>query len=393
MLRLLRTVSLALLSIFLFLTFSACSHDDTPNDTPIVGRTLFVYFPYSGPTSDLYSFFVDNISAMETAIKQQGCLGDNRLLLFLAKAPQTGQAPACDLMEITYSNGTCTRHTLQHITDYNFASPDALAALLRQVTDIAPADNYAMIVGGHGEGWLPVQSSATVSTRYFGGSLPQYQMTVSDFAKGVSAAGVHLQFLLFDDCYISCMENVYDLRHTTDWLIASTSEIMAKGMPYDRILPYLLQAQPDYAGVVEQFHAFYQTYRMPYGTIAATDCSKAEPMAELMRTVNATHTFDNSHLADLQDLDAAHWTPTVYFDFGDYVQQLCGSDTSTYNTFLSLLRQMTPYKATTDHIYSESGHKSIAVTAFSGLTISDPSENAIAVTAKKNTAWWTATHQ
>ncbi len=392
MLHLQRTVRLALSAIFFALALVACSPDDTQKDMPVTERTLFVYFPYTGPASDLHSFFVDNISAMETAVRQQGGLGNNRLLLFVANAPRTGQTPACDLMEIKYTNGRCTRDTLQRVTDYNFASPDALAALLRQVTDIAPADNYAMIVGGHGEGWLPVASSSTVKTRYFGGSLPQYQMTVSDFAKGVSEAGVHLQFLLFDDCYLSCMENVYDLRHTTDWLIASTSEIMAKGMPYDLILPYLLQAQPDYASVVQQFHSFYQTYRMPYGTIAATDCSKAEMMAEMMRTINAAHTFDTRHLPDLQDLDAAHWTPTVYFDLGDYVQQLCDSDTDSYNTFLALLTQLVPYKAATDRIYSEARHKSITVTSFSGLTISDPSENTVAATAKKNTAWWTATH-
>lgn len=392
MLHLQRTTLLVISAIFFTLMFIACSPDDRQEDTPITGRTLLVYFPYSGPTSDLHSFFVDNISAMETAIKQRGGLGNNRLLLFVANAPRTGQAPVCNLIEIRYTNERCTRDTLQRTTDYNFTSPDAFAALLRRVTDIAPANNYAMIVGGHGEGWLPVASSTTVKTRYFGGSLPQYQMTVSDFAKGVSEAGVHLQFLLFDDCYLSCIENVYDLRHTTDWLIASTSEIMAKGMPYDLILPYLLQAQPDYASVVQQFHSFYLSYRMPYGTIAVTDCSKAEQMAEMMRSINTIHTFDTRHLSDLQDLDAAHWTPTVYFDFGDYVQQLCDSDTTSYNTFLALLTQLVPYKATTDRIYSEAGRKSIAVTSFSGLTISDPTENIVATTAKKNTAWWAATH-
>ncbi len=393
MLRLHKTARHILLSIVLVLTTAACSHGDAPDNVPPAGRTILVYFPYSGPSSDLYSFFIDNIRAMETAVIQKGGLGDNRLLLFVANAPQRGLTPVCDLMEMRYTNGKCTRDTLQHMVGYDFASPDAIAALLRQVTAVAPADKYAMIVGGHGEGWLPVASSATVSARYFGGSLPQYQISVSDFAKGVSAAGVHLQYLLFDDCYLSCIENVYDLRHTTDWLIASTSEIMAKGMPYDLILPYLLQAQPDYKSVVEQFHAFYRTYRMPYGTIAATDCSKADMMADMMRTVNAAHTFDTSLLSGLQDLDAAHWTPTVYFDFGDYVQQLCGSDTAACNAFRSLLGQMVPYKAATDLIYSEAGRKTVAVTSFSGLAVSDPSENPAAATAKKCTAWWAATHQ
>ena len=393
MLRLRNTILPVLLSVLLTLTFIACSHDDPSDDTPATGKTILVYFPYSGPMSDLHTFFVDNITAMETAIRQAGGLGDNRLLLFVANAPFAGQSPVCDLIEMRYTNGKCTRDTLQRITDYNFASSDALASLIQKMTAIAPADQYAMIVGGHGEGWLPITTSTSVSTRYFGGSKAQYQMTVSDFAKGLSAAGIHLQFLLFDDCYLSCIENVYDLRHTTDWLIASTSEIMAKGMPYDLILPYLLQAQPDYGSAIEQFHAFYQSYSKPYGTIAVTDCSMADSMADMMRTVNTAHTFDTSLLSGLQDLDVAHWMPTVYFDFGDYVQQLCGSDTTTYNAFLTLLHQMVPYKATTDRIYSEAGHKSIAVTSFSGLTISDPSENSVAVTAKKGTAWWTATHQ
>ena len=43
---------------------------------------------------------------------------------------------------------------------------------------------------------------------------------------------MHMDYILFDDCYMSSVEVAHALRHVTDYLIGSTSEIMAYGFPY-----------------------------------------------------------------------------------------------------------------------------------------------------------------
>ena len=49
-----------------------------------------------------------------------------------------------------------------------------------------------------------------------------------------------MNYILFDDCYMSTVEVAYDLREVTNYLIASTSEMMAYGMPYHKILKYII---------------------------------------------------------------------------------------------------------------------------------------------------------
>ncbi len=51
-------------------------------------------------------------------------------------------------------------------------------------------------------------------------------------ARGIVGAGVKMEYILFDDCYMSSVEVAYELKEATRFLIASTSEMMAYGMPY-----------------------------------------------------------------------------------------------------------------------------------------------------------------
>lgn len=44
-----------------------------------------------------------------------------------------------------------------------------------------------------------------------------------------------MEYILFDDCYMSSLEVAYDLRHVTRHLIACPTEIMVYGMPYSHI--------------------------------------------------------------------------------------------------------------------------------------------------------------
>ena len=184
----------------------------------------------------------------------------------------------------------------------------------------------------------------------------------------------------------------YDLREVTNYLIASTSEMMSYGMPYHKILKYIINQNPDYASLTNEFINFYKSYNSPYGTIGVTNCKYVEQMAALMRQINASHEELTDADSKVQDLDAGHRTPTVYFDFGSYVNALCADDEGAKDQFSSLMNELVPYKGCTDYIYSAYDGKELKVNEFSGLTISDPSEHSSAINTKKQTAWWKATH-
>lgn len=380
------------LLLFSILVLASCGGNDDPVDPvdPFVPtktkNTLFVFMPYTANNNggnSLYYSLKGNIEDMERAIEQEKGLGNSQLIVFISENIKTSH-----LIYIGYNKGKCRRDTLNTYTSYDYTTPDGIASLLTSVKQWAPADNYSMIIGCHGEGWMPKPKST--QTRYFGGTA--IPIDISNFNEGIKNAGMKMNYILFDDCYMSGIEVAYQLREAANYLIASTSEMMGYGMPYHKILKYLLADNPDYEAVCSDFTSFYNNYSMPYGTIAVTDLGYTEEMASFMKAINITHTFDLDKIDDVQDLDVEHFTPTVYFDLGSYLRVLCGDDAATYTKAANLLKKLVPYKGTTGMIYSNAGRKSLKLKEYSGLTVSDPSVNAKAVETKKQTAWWNATH-
>lgn len=381
-----KLLKLTFLSL-LMLCFSACREEDPimPPEQQTAEKTIFVFMPYS---TNLYSFLLGNIEDMKKAIVRNKGLDNTRLLLFVAKDQQQSA-----LIDIRYKNGACTQDTLEKYFSPTYLTTNGRVELLNKVKEYAPAHRYAMIVGCHGMGWIP---SSTVfdkkKSRYFGGLSKEYWIDIDDFATSIKAAGMKMQFIMFDDCFMSCMEVAYDLKDATEHVIASTSEMMAYGIPYQNIYKHLMSAEPDYKALCEGFYNYYANSDTPYGTIGVIDCRYVDEMAATMKSINATHTFDLSLLDDVQDLDGETYKPTIFFDFDDYVRHLCTNDTGAYEQFRSVLQRLVPYKAATDYIYSGSTDKKTKVDHFSGITISDPSTRPEIAESKRQTNWWIQTH-
>ena len=387
----------ALLMLMATSWLSAC-HDDIPDDlartrtaTP-QERTIIMYLPYSGSGSNgLYPFFEQNILDVEQSIKQAGGLGTNNLYVVIAD-----HSPARVYLYRVRMEGTeCVHDTIKRYDYPRLMDAQWITRVINDVRSISNTPKYAMLVGCHGNGWLPpMDNVARAKTRWFGG--PGYAISIADFAQGIQQAGIKLEYLVFDDCYLSCAEVAYDLRNATNTLIASTSEVMAAGMPYAKVFQYLAAPQPNFGQLVNDYIAYYQSTATPYATIGVINTQYIQPMAQLMRQVNATYTWNTANNYQLQDLDGSYFSPTVYFDFGSYARALFGSNLALYSQYRALMAQLVPYRGNTAYIYNASGTKTL-VNEFSGITISDPSVNTgqygyHVATLKMQTAWWAASH-
>ena len=387
----------ALLMLMATSWLSAC-HDDIPDDlartrtaTP-QERTIIMYLPYSGSGSnDLYPFFEQNILDVEQSIKQAGGLGTNNLYVVIAD-----HSPARVYLYRVRMEGTeCVHDTIKRYDYPRLMDAQWITRVINDVRSISNTPKYAMLVGCHGNGWLPpMDNVARAKTRWFGG--PGYAISIADFAQGIQQAGIKLEYLVFDDCYLSCAEVAYDLRNATNTLIASTSEVMAAGMPYAKVFQYLTAPQPNFGQLVNDYIAYYQSTATPYATIGVINTQYIQPMAQLMKQVNATCTWNTANNYQLQDLDGSYFSPTVYFDFGSYARALFGSNLALYSQYQALMAQLIPYKGNTAYIYNASGTKTL-VNEFSGITISDPSVNTgqydyHVATLKMQTTWWAASH-
>lgn len=389
-------------------TFCAASCSDEAVDVDEMNKqTVFVYMPWSGSqaSSGLYSYFLENLDSIERAIIANDGLDNSRLMVFLSTS-----ANKASLYEVTYVNNAIVHTTVNEYSDNSYTTASGLAGILNEVVAYAPALNYAMIVGGHGSGWTfkddwedyPTRAAAfgdklarregMPMTRFFGSVADNaYATDISTLAEAITSTGLKMQYIMFDDCYMANVETAYALREATNFLIASTSEVMAIGMPYLRVWTYLASATPAYESIVSQFHDFYSNYTYPYGALSAIDCREIEGLAAIMKEINAEYTFDEANRSSVQVLDG--FTPALFYDLGSYVESL-GISNSLRLRFDDQLSATVRAAQSTDYVYTalRNYDNTIKVDEFCGLTISDISTHNVANKGKERTEWWAATH-
>lgn len=387
-----KTKQLILLLLLFCCCMTSCQKSEEPT-AAVVEQTVLMYLPWS---TDLLSYFQTNISDMESAIAKD-ILKKERVVVFLSTSPSKAE-----LFELKYQKGECIRIPLKDYISPAITTAAGITSMLEDVKSLAPAHRYAMTIGCHGTGWLPVSKAGKgrsvgqkyhweyegeIKTRYFGGRTSEHQTDVTSLAKGIADAGIKMEYILFDDCYMSSIEVAYDLKDVTGYLIASPTEILVYGMPYANIGRHLV-GKVNYEGICNDFLTFYQD---SYGTIGVTVCSELAPLAAIMKEINAACTFDTSLRNSIQRLDG--YTPVIFFDYADYVAKLCKARPDLLAKFNAQLERAVPnrYRKHTDYFYSASSGK-MKINTYSGITVSDPSISFLAAT-KAETAWYKATHE
>lgn len=162
-----------------------------------------------------------------------------------------------------------------------------------------------------------------------------------------------MEYILFDDCYMSSLEVAYELRNVTNHIIACPTEIMVFGMPYSTMGKYLLSDNPDYQAICNSFYQFYSTYQYPYGTLAVTNCRELDNLASIMKRINKKHNFNSNQETLIQRMDG--YDPIIFYDYGDYVRVLCDKDTEMFSSFSEILNKVIPYKTHTENIILQAG--------------------------------------
>ena len=373
-----------LFTLPLYPLVSCNNHNDFPKPETFCQQTVLIFMPWA---DNLQSAFNRNIRMIEYAIRQHHGLYGQRLVVFRSNSPTEAS-----LVEIIYGRDSCYHDTLKYYHDFRPMTVDGVAQVISDCRRKAPsiAKRYGLIMGCHGSGWLTVENWNRAPRRVIGGTNSKDQMDIADFAEGIARTGTKMEFICFDDCYMAGIETAYELRNVTTWLVGSTSEIMAYGLPYETIFHSLTAIPPDYASVMQGFYSFYTKYgNYPYGTFAAIDCREVETTAMIMRDINSQYTFDLSQLKDVQRLDG--FAPTIFFDMGDYIDKLCTDETLS-EQMRAQLERLVPYKVHTGAFFSVVNHAATPIETFSGITISDPSQNPMAVAGIEETGWWKATH-
>lgn len=131
--------------IYLFaLSFWLCScnqNDDTPVIPSQTEQTVIMFFPWS---TNLTSYFLQNIKDFESAI-ENNILTNERVLVCFSQSPTKAI-----LFELKFDKGKSVRDTLKSYENPAFTTSEGITSVLNDIKTISPANRYAMIIGCHG---------------------------------------------------------------------------------------------------------------------------------------------------------------------------------------------------------------------------------------------------
>lgn len=222
--------------LLLLLTFAACQDkEELPEVSGTDKHTVLLYVAAENSLGAGENWRRDSLEIQEGA---QSLKPGQQLLAFVddGKVPrlylfQKGQAPK---LEQTWPEGLCS------------SDPATLKRVLQTVVAAYPADDYALVMWSHADGWLP-STNKDYSLLSFGidvgsGGDLDYdkdkmgrigaQMDITDMAEAIAESGVKLRYIFFDACLMQSLEVAYALRHVADYIIASPISIPARGAYY-----------------------------------------------------------------------------------------------------------------------------------------------------------------
>lgn len=370
--------------------------------------------------TSLKSYYDTNIATVENQI-ESGVLGDTRVVVFIQSSTNSGK-----LFEIFYDEGM-KAVVRDEIGLYNLPaqySEQMLSQILQDMAHRAPAKEYGLYIGSHGKGWIPKSSgsssgSSTYSTfsaeqleaiwtpapgaimvRHIGDT-SSTQIDTTELAAAIRSTNIHLDYIVFDACYMANVESAYDLRDVTDYILGSPCEIIASGMPYNEILPIMVSASPLLDRLNSSAKAFVDYYKVnregAYSSAcsAVIDCRTLDALAEITKRVNGSLNRIDPNTVQAYDGISLSKNPThIFFDFEDYVIKAC-SDSALAAEFSAQYYRTVTGLHHTKTFYSAYNNKANPIDYYSGLTTSAPimwHAMSAYVSEWKECAWYKATH-
>ncbi|MDU3909985.1 MAG: clostripain-related cysteine peptidase [Prevotella bivia] len=402
---------------------AGCSKDDpiiyTGNDAE-TSSVIIMYLPWTGNASGsnegLYSALADNAIALEQGIKQIGGIPQGqKVMVFISESPTSSE-----LYQLVTKDGVVEKIPVNNqYSTYDFGTPAGLSSLLKEIKHYTHATNstkFGLIMGGHGSGWTqkeiweeyPTRSTTDKAkrdtqsswappqftmTRFMGSVADkQYALDLNEIASAIMRAGVKLEYLILDDCYMANVETAYTFRNATHYLVASTSEILKEGMPYKIMYPALNPEAPSFVGMTKAFATYYNNKRTyALGALSAIDCSKIEALAEEMKVLNGKYKVSAEEASNIQILGG--FNPTIFFDMLSYVKHM-NPTVAELSSFKAKLQEAVITSTCTPTVYSAiyGIGNFIPIAENCGLTISDPTTHPTALKGLQHTEWWGATH-
>lgn len=345
--------ALTMLSV-LSVLLCACN-DETPEPGPIPSgiarRTILVY---GAAFNSLSSSLDDDMLEMQQGYINAGADADScRLLLY--KWNYTASMPALWVLRRTDSKSATWVKLKEYDKSQLSTDPARMAEVIADATALAPARDYGLVLWSHASGWTPAR---TADKYWFGddsslGSNAQGRfMNITDLAEAIPSG--LFSFIWADCCHMAGIEVAYELRDRCREFVAYPTEVLANGMPYDKVLPCLLRPEADLNAGAQAFFDYWDSRSGQYrsATISVTRTDRLTSLAAACRAL-----MQGRSAPDASQLQAYHRKETglgPYYDLLDLCRAYVGGDVAdpAYMRVADTMKQTVTYAASTEYFLS-----------------------------------------
>lgn len=217
---------------------------------------------------------------------------DNILLVFSRRKLYDNSTPISPVLYRIYKNGdgTVIRDTLYTWEKTKQATdPAVIKDVFNIARDKFPAKGYGLVYSSHASGWIPdPDRTKGISLNSVGQDADTGRVHETELYEFVDAIPYPLDYILFDACFMACVEVAWALKDKTPIIAFSPTEIMSDGFNYKTLAQRLIgSTEPDPLAVCEDYFAQYTDpeQRTPYASITLVDTRKLDALASICKTL------------------------------------------------------------------------------------------------------------
>lgn len=317
-----------------------------------VSRTVLAYIVGDNGRNDLSSLLRKNFDDMVKGME----LVDNSDCNMLVYSVMKDQPPC--LIHLKKISGKVLVDTLLVYADKeNPLDKEEMKKVMSYAFEYFPADSYGYVFLSHAAGWIPATTKASRSI----GAYRNTSMDVDEFRDVLSDVDKHLDFILFDACYMQSIEVAYELRDNADYFIGSPTEIPGPGAPYNKLMKCFFDGENPALNIAKSYYEAYAekyTGRIPTNenwtggvSISVIRADALQQLADITGSVFAHYGQDVS-VSNIMcyDLSGSEY----YCDFDGLIRTLT-SGNKDYVTWRKAFVAARPYWSTTLKNYSGFG--------------------------------------
>jgi hypothetical protein len=335
-----------------FSLFTSCD-SDCKKSKDEYKRTLIAYI---GRDNDLTVRHEDKIQAM-----MEGWDGRNGNLIIYQDTALGNPG----LMEVYREKDVNKIKTVREYAKENSADPDVFKRVLNEAISLYPADSYGLIIFSHASGWLPEATLAAPRSFFRDG---KSEMELTGMAAAIPAG--YFDFIVFETCFSAGIEVVYELKDKTNYIIASSAELLSPGFKeiYASSLNYLFDKEPKLEAftrnvftLMNESDAYYKS-----ATLSLIKTEKLHALGAFLHQYIDKEKINDVNLYDVQHFD--RYSYRLFFDFEDYYSRIL-SDNAPKQELKALLSECVPYQdATPSFLTGSDSWRGFDIKHHSGLT-------------------------